>query len=295
MNKIYKNSIKYLAMSALLLTAFTSCEDDDFDAVNAVPYAPVNVTVTANDNDVTVLETDGEVTYTITASITEPQELDYPILFEKTSGNATEGFDFDFDQNIVIFAGTTSATAEIVIYKTGDIEEDDETFSITAKSADTNMILSPFTFNATITGDYINDVLDLVLSWDGSATSNGVSIDSFCPMDLDLILYDAGGAQIDYIAGTSDCPEVGSVSELADGTYQIAIDLYENPFENAGFTDVLPVQLTYSQEFVQDEPVTLDYSGAYTLSTPGNATGANIMFIATLEVVNGYQYTVTSL
>ncbi|WP_417238798.1 hypothetical protein [Bizionia sp.] len=293
MNNIYKNSIKYLSLSVLLLTALTSCDDDDFNEVPAVAYSPVAVTMSATDNNVTVLETDGEATFTITASIAEPQELDYAIVLEQTSGDATEGEDFDFDHTIIISAGSTSSSADVVIYATGDIEND-ETFTITAKSADTNIILSPFTFNATISGDYINDVLDLVLSWDGSFSENGVNIDSFCPIDMDLILYDGNGNQIDYIAGTSDCPEVGSVSGLADGMYMIAADLYENPFENYGFNEPIPVKLTYSQDFLMPE-TTFDYSGGYTLSTPGSDTFGNVLFIATLVVQNGYEYTVTPL
>src|SRR5690606_19399662 len=208
MNKIYKNSIKYLSLSALILTGLTSCEDDDFEGVDTVSYSPVTVTLTADDNDVTVVETDGTAVYTITASISAPQELDYPVTFEQTAGDATKGVDFDFDDALIIYAGTTSATASVVVYQTGDIEND-ETFTISAMTQDSNISLTPFTFNGTITGDYINDVLDLVLSWDGSASQDGVTIESFCGMDLDLLLLDQNGILIDYIVGTGDCPEVG--------------------------------------------------------------------------------------
>ncbi|SEA27244.1 hypothetical protein [Bizionia paragorgiae] len=293
MNKIYKNSIKYLSLSALILTGLTSCEDDDFEGVDTVSYSPVTVTLTADDNDVTVVETDGTAVYTITASISAPQELDYPVTFEQTAGDATKGVDFDFDDALIIYAGTTSATASVVVYQTGDIEND-ETFTISAMTQDSNISLTPFTFNGTITGDYINDVLDLVLSWDGSASQDGVTIESFCGMDLDLLLLDQNGILIDYIVGTGDCPEVGSVSGLPDGTYEIAIDLYENPLEDYGFTDTLPVQLTYSQEHFINETV-FDYSGGYTLSTPGDVNMGNLMSIATLTVTNGYEYTVTPL
>src|SRR5690606_30959888 len=257
----------------------------DFEPVAAVPYSPVAVTLSASDNNVTVLETDGEASYTITASIAEPQELDYAILLEQTAGEATAGEDFDFDHSIIISAGETSATAEIVIFPTGD-PESDESFTLTATSADNNINITPFNFSATITGDYINDVLDFTLSWDGSYEQNGIAIDSFCPIDLDLILYDTAGNQLGYIAGTSDCPEVGSISGLPDGSYWLVIDLYENPFENNNISEPLPVKLTYSQEFFIPE-TTFDYPGGYTLSTPGSTTGDNLLLIATLTVVNG--------
>lgn len=295
-SKIYNIGLFFLAS----IVSLTSCKDDDANEVDLVTYNPVTVTLSADSNNFTVLEdqlSSTNNTYTITASISEPQLLDYYITLEQTGGTATEGVDFEFEDHITISHGQTSGSATVTILQSGDIEESDETFSIEARSATNTINLSTFSFNGTIStnggaNDYINDQLDLTLSWDGSAESGDLSITSFCAMDFDLILYDSAFNYLGYVLGSTACPEHDLLGGLADGTYYLVTDLYENPYSDIGLTDEVPLTLTWSQEYFPETVGSISTS-SYSLSSADSVnSGAGLGgMIVVLEVANGYEYT----
>ncbi|WP_396603126.1 hypothetical protein [Algibacter sp. R77976] len=297
-----KNIINKIGVFALACLAFTSCEsEDDNTGDSLINYSPATVTLSSSSPtmfDESAIDADDASTFQIevTATLSAAQPTDAVIDLIQSGGSASSS---DFEAHtITIPAGSTTGSATVDILQTGDIEGS-ETLQITGESR-ANFNVSPFTFSATIDNDYINDHLDLVLSWDGSAVNDDVTISSFCEMDYDLVLLAEDFSPLAYIAGTASCPEEDYISGLADGTYYIASDLYSNPYSGLGYTDVIPVTISYSQEH-------FDVSGSFSsseesqqnLSSPdsgavggfGEGLGAVVI---KLVVTNGYEYTLTN-
>ena len=287
MNKI----IKKITLLSFALILFQACEDDETSNINIVPLDPINIAVTVNENDVIIKESEIGYSqdYTITATIEKAQEVDLALILTQTAGSATYGDDFSFDEEaIIISAGETTASAVVHIYKTGDIETTDETLSVGLKTADKNAKIGDFNFNATITDDYINDVLELSTTWSGETTMNmtsGTTLD-FCDIDIDVLLYTDTGVLVQYLGATGACTETGSISGLADGDYYIVLDVYENPLADFGLTDALPVTITYNQEHF--------ISGSFVHNSL-NLSSTSILTAAAILKVSGYNYTVTPL
>ncbi len=288
MNKI----IKKIILLSFALMLFQACEDNETSNINIVPLDPINIAVTVNENDVIVKESeiDESQDYTITATIEKAQKVDLALILTQTAGSATYGDDFSFDEAIIISAGETSASALVHIYKTGDIETTDETLSVGLKTADKNAKIGDFNFNATITDDYINGVLELSTNWSGEKTidlirGSTATLD-FCDIDIDVLLYSDTGFFVQYLGATLDCPEKGSISGLADGDYYIVLQVWSNPLANFGFTDDLPVTITYNQEHF--------ISGSFVHNSLNLSSQGDVIAVASLKV-SGYNYTVEPL
>lgn len=288
MNKI----IKKITLLSFALMLFQACENNETSNINIVPLDPINIAVTVNENDVIVKESeiDESQDYTITATIEKAQKVDLALILTQTAGSATYGDDFSFDEAIIISAGETSASALVHIYKTGDIETTDETLSVGLKTADKNAKISDFNFNATITDDYINGVLELSTNWSGEKTidlirGSTATLD-FCDIDIDVLLYTDTGVFVQYLGATLDCPEKGSISGLADGDYYIVLQVWSNPLAGFGFTDDLPVTITYNQEHF--------ISGSFVHNSLNLSSLSDITAVAKLKV-SGYNYTVEPL
>lgn len=291
-----KKNINKLLLSFATLALIMGCNEDDDNAVQPVSYSPVTVTVSSTENNVTVMENaiaGGMASYTITASISEPSELHYIVNLEQTGGTAERGQDFDFDDQIIISPGLTSGSATINVYASGDIETSDDTFTVSASSGDSySSLASPFSFSGTITDDYINDVLSMTIDWSGDFTYTAgvpaeVTID-FCDMDLDLLVYDSSFTDTGiYDAATGSCPEHIDLSGLADGTYYLVLNVYDNPFADLGAGAAIPVTITYAQDQIINETAIVNNS-----ITSDTASGTNVLAIE-LEVVDGYIYTLT--
>lgn len=287
MNKI----IKKIVLLSFAILLFQSCEDNETSNITIVPLDPINIAVTVNENDVIVKENEiGESQdYTITASIEQAQEVDLALMLTQTGGTATLGDDFGFDEYIIISAGETSASALVHIYKTGDIETEDETLSVGLTTADKNANIGAFNFNATITDDYITDVLEFSTTWAGSKNVNipgGLSVDlDFCAIDIDVRLYTNQGDFLGFLGATGNCIETGSISGLPDGEYFIVLEVYANSLTAYGSTETLPVTINYNQEhFISGSIVNTELN----LSSP---TGLTPVAVVTKS---GYNYTVSS-
>ncbi|MEP3837979.1 MAG: hypothetical protein ABJM36_10035 [Algibacter sp.] len=285
-----KNIINKIGVFTLACFAFTSCEtEDDNTGASLLDYSPATITLSSSSPttfDESAIDADVASTYQIevTATLASSQPVDAVIDLVQTGGSASAS---DFSAHtITIPAGSLTASATVDILQTGDIEGS-ETLEISGKSR-ANFNVSPFTFNATIENDYINDHLDLTLSWDGSAEDGDLSIMSFCDMDFDLVLYDESFTALGYVLGSSACPEEDYLNGLSDGTYYLVSELYANPYSDLGFTDVVPLTLSWSQEHF-DTSGSLS-SDTTTLSTAAGDQGA---LIVVLEVTNGYNYTLS--
>ncbi|MDY0780083.1 hypothetical protein [Tenacibaculum sp. IB213877] len=287
-----KNILKTFGLFAIASLVFTSCDDEDNTGASMIDFTPVTVQFTTASSSYTFSESDinpdDEATNTIevTATIPEPQPVNAVLDVVIKSGNG-EASDFQAEP-VTIPAGATSVTSKITILQTGDIEGN-ENLVLGFKSR--GNFYSDFTIPVTIEDDYINEILDVTVDWSGSYTidqgSAQTTID-YCGIDFDLILLDESMNLVDYTAATASCPEHGTISGLADGTYYLLVDLYENPFAGIGANQDLPLNITYSQEYFIGES-SFTYNGFTTEDTSGQ------VLIAEINVVNGYQYTVTPL
>ena len=289
-----KNKINIFLSSILICGFLASCnENDDLTGKSLLDYSPATVTLSSNSPTTFIesaIDEDDPSTYeiVITANISSPQPVNAVIEIVQTGGSADSN---DFEAGtITIQAGDLTGSSSISILQTGDIEGA-ETLELTGKAV-SNFIVSPFKYSGTIEGDYINNQLDLTLSWDGSAESGDLSITSFCDMDFDLILYDSAFNYLRYVLGTSACPEHDLLGDLADGTYYLVTDLWENPYSGLGLTDEVPLTLTWSQEHFPETVGSISTS-SYNLSsadTKNSDAGLGGMIVV-LEVTNGYEYT----
>ena len=291
-----KTLIKTLSTLAVAALLSTSCsEDTDNTGDSNINFSPATVTLSSpspNVFDESAIDADVPSTYQILieATLDAPQPVNAVIDIVQTGGSADSN---DFETGtITILAGDLTGSTSINILQTGDIEGT-ETLQLTGKSV-SNFNVSPFTYSGTIEGDYINNQLDLTLSWDGSAVSGDLSITSFCDMDFDLILYDSAFDYVGYVLGSTACPEHDLLGGLADGTYYLVTDLWANPYSGIGLTDEVPLTLTWSQEYFPEIAGSIS-SSSYNLSSPDTASsGAGLGgMIVVLEVANGYEYTLS--
>ncbi|WP_452228652.1 MULTISPECIES: hypothetical protein [unclassified Lacinutrix] len=295
-----KKTIKNIALLLFTGIIFTACDNDDATGDSIIDYSSVEVTLSSTMNntviDESLIDPDDLPVVTLTATIAEPNPLSLRVPIVIANSSTADADDFIMAE-LIIPALQTSATIEIEIAKNGYVEGN-ETLVLTGVDA-AGMTVTPFELTIDIENDYINDVLDLTLSWDGEFENGDLTLTSICAIDYDIVLANSAGAIVSYIAGTADCPEVGSISGLADGTYYILADMYENPYSGDGFTDTIPLTLEYSQEYFTTSGVITNAN--HTLGTVqsthdavGNSAFDAAAGIAIIEV-SGYNYTVTSL
>lgn len=282
-----KKHILYLFIISLV---FTSCDEDENNtAIQGV--TPTAISISLSDNNVTISENaivGDSQSYVATATLAEPKLLDYVINFEQTAGNADES---DYEtHNIIIRAGATSGTSNIDILKTGNVEGN-ESVTIKAVTATPGASLTgDVMFKADIVDDFINDVLETSATWEGSYTYEvegaEVTVD-FCDIDIDILLFTEANGFVQYLGATGACTEVGEISGLPDGKYKIAVDVYENIIAGFNTNQPLPITFKYQQEYGTSGELVIN---GFTTNAPTGTT-----FVAELEVVNGYTYTITAL
>ncbi|MFL0095524.1 hypothetical protein [Tenacibaculum maritimum] len=288
-----KKTLKYISLAIMAGITFSSCSDEQ-SGLNASNYKweGATVTLTTDTPTYTINEkniSDDDFVIEVNASIAKPQAIDAVIDLVKLSGTVNSS-DYTLGQ-IKIPAGLTSAKSSIKIHKTGDIEKD-ESLVVGAVSKG-NFTVSNFKLPINVTDDYINDQLVFSATWAGSYTYTppafpiSVTID-FCDIDIDMYLFDENNNLVGPISETTSCTETGALLGLPDGKYKVALNIYENPLADLGTNQPLPVTVTYNQDFFIDS-TTFVYSGLNTNDASGT------VFVAEVEVKDGYKYTVTSL
>src|SRR5690606_18634708 len=141
----------------------------------------------------------------VTATIPETSPIDYVIDLVQTGGTA-DAADYE-TEIIVISAGTTTATGNIVFHPSGDAEGN-ETLTLKAVPR-VNAVTDDFIFNATITNDVVS--MGFSVDWAGEYSGtddSGVSTSfAFCDIDFDVTVLDSDMNPTGIAAETSDCPE----------------------------------------------------------------------------------------
>lgn len=287
-----KNIIKYICLTLSLGVFLTSCEDsENYTGDSVLKFTDVEVTLTTTQPSFAINESlideDVESTYTIviSASIPKAQAVDAIITFVQTSGVANAN-DYSVGK-LKIAAGQTSGSANVEVYKTGDVEGVED-FNLEAVIADGNFKINGFNLPVTIENDYINGDLEFSTTWKKDFTFDfgyGTATVDACDMDFDVLVYSTTGVYMGNLGATGACTETGTLSGLPDGDYYIVVDLYKNDLTAYGDTTTVPVTVSYNQEYFGKGEFT---STAFNL---GSAEGTQEA--VAIVTVSGYNYTVT--
>jgi hypothetical protein len=310
MKKISKN----LILSALSLTAllFVGCEGEPAltgqstievsqnvgGSVKLI--APLAATQTVNEGN------EGKYQYTL--DISNPQPVDIYVKVKMKSGTATRGEDFDYDDQLLVKAYSTSVTGNINIISDLAFEPTENfTLEIGGDINISNASIPASTISFTIT-NYLGTSLDMSFDWD--LTIDGL-YGTGANIDFDIFVADAAGynnddpfatANYNGYAATGDHPEVFSMdlADWADGEYIIFHDLWYNAFVGYGAAaDVaVPITATFVRAGAFTTEITQDASQTINANTTvgydnGDETGeSNNGFIAKVTIANGV-FTVT--
>lgn len=287
-----KNINKLFSMLAISgVVALTSCESDDNTGASMVDFQGGMATLSTDQDTYTFsekeIDEEDPSTYTIPVTVTLDESYPVNTVIDFVLASGGDAGDFTAS-TITVPARQTMATGTIQLIQNGTIEGD-ETLVIEARSR-ANVDLNPFSVTVNIVDDYVNDVLELTIDWSGSYTEEvgaETTTYDFCGLDFDLLILDETMSDTGlYDAATASCPEHIDLSGLPDGTYYLYLSLYENTFEDAPNVDV-PVTISYTQEYFESGEMVIDY---YSLdSAPED------IIVGTIEVENGYMYTVTPL
>ncbi|MGQ8336043.1 hypothetical protein ACUNWD_05785 [Sunxiuqinia sp. A32] len=221
------NKITHIFFSLAMLAAFSlavvSCDQEDYTGYsNLVPKSP-SITITPDfTSPMTLTEDDSK--HTITITLSEPQIVDTKLYIKQIDGTASAD-DYKVTPNVVLPAGSTTATAEIQILS-DDLKEEAETLTLQVGDVTTaNASLTPATINFTI-NNLESDDLVIGLSWDTNIL-DAIEID-LAPtdaIDLRLLITDMDGVILDY-ADDASFEEFKLPGDWEDGEYLIATDIY---------------------------------------------------------------------
>ena len=275
----------------------TSCTDEDYTGASKIKYSDVAVAITLKSTQTSytinesLIDEDTPSTYTIeiNASIAQAQPVDAIVSFVQSDGTA-DSSDYTVGE-IKIPAGETSASTNVEVNKTGEVEGT-ETFNLSAKTDDGNFTLAnSFNLPVTIENDYINHVLEFSTTWSGETSSEvapGVVFTlDHCNIDIDVVLYSSTGEPVSSLGATDNCTEEGSISGLPDGDYYIVLDVFNNDYITTGISEVVPVTISYSQDYFS--------SGSFVYNGLTIASQTGEIGVAILTIKDGYNYTVTAL
>ncbi|MHA7943117.1 hypothetical protein ACJOV8_008585 [Formosa sp. 3Alg 14/1] len=264
-----KNIYKTLCLLTLSSFVFTACDDnDDNTGESSIDYTKINATVSTSQSSYEISEIDAYLaedglSIPFTVTLAEPSTADAVIDLAQTGGTA-DADDFHVS-SVTVPAGSTTATGAIFI-DANDYEEGDETLVISATSR-ANFNLADFSVEINIVDDYVSQILDLTLSWEGTYvyTPDGfnaeVTVD-FCDIDVDIAyvyfgsVYNLGGG------ATGDCPEHSAYEAggygLPDGEWTILADIYENNDANLFLDEPIPLTLDWSVANQGSGTITVD-------------------------------------
>jgi hypothetical protein len=296
-----KKITKQFLFSATLLSTllFVGCYEEDLtgqstievaqNVVGTVQFvAPLAATQTVNEKN------EGKYQYKLNISNAQPVDIHLAVKFK--SGTAKRGEDFDFDDQLIIKAYTTSVTANINIINDA-VFEPTENFVLEV-GGDVNISNASIPAS-TISFTIINglaDNLDMKFNFQKSFL-DGATAKTLCGIgyDIDFYVLDANYNDTgNYQAAASGCPEVLTVSpaKFKNGTYHIFHDLYDDhglPAMNTPeFT--IPITVDYSRGGGLSGTFNQEAAFAFTSKAPGYVQSANnepYDYVITIVVKDG--------
>lgn len=287
-----KSIIKIIGLLAFSVMVSSCDTDQDVASVVDIAKPAMTITfptaVTANEGDL--------VPFTLDLSAPVGQDFDVYIVMQQNGSTANE-LDTDvsaatvnttFQKRVTVPAFSTSFSGVIKI-ATDDLVEGDETLIISLGDTRTSAVSFVPVISTITIKNVVSDVLNLVFNYDATFTSSGTEY-TLCDIGYDMDFYVLDAAMNDtgnYGAATGDCPEDLDLdlTDLADGTYYIFYDIYDD----AGLSAAPHTPFVI--------PITVDYirSGGIEAGTfaqesefaPNSTDGSGSDYVVTIEVANG--------
>lgn len=245
----------------LSIICLSGCENDDkFKDDSAINVNPSSVSINyEHESVITLVETDTK--YPFSATIDEPVEYDVVLKVNLVSATATRGKDFEFPNEIIIKAGTTSGNGTIEIFS-DDIAEELETFKLSIGGITINGQTKPVevTFNITnLTSEDL--VIDMTWTSPTDFTDNlGAAIEDEDIADLILYIADPNiPTSTNYISVDNEFGFETFVflESYPDGDYHLVGDFFSARDYGGVYAD-LDISLTFNQiGIINDEIITV--------------------------------------
>ncbi|MDW5287777.1 hypothetical protein [Formosa sp. PL04] len=253
-----KNIYKILGLLTLSGVVFTSCQEYGNTGESLIDYTPISATVTTEQSSYDISErmvkynADNETPFFIpyTVTLAELAPVNAVIEIEQTGGTGSSA-DYYYD-SVTIPSGSLVGSGKIYFTTNGD-EEGLKTLELSAYSV-ANFDVAANSIDITIDDDYVDQILNLELAWEGIYTyvpdglNAEVTVD-FCSIDIDLLYYPSPDATDAYNisdGATGACPEVSGYENntygLPDGVYYLKASVYEN--KDSSLYEDAPVPLT---------------------------------------------------
>lgn len=278
----YLNKILFAAIAAI---AFTSCETDDFDPVEATSFDPEQVEISFSDTNknVMALEAGGTANYEISLSKALPLEASVTFKITSSDGSIESNGAQEVSYSEVMFAaGETSK--ELVLTFADDAKEDArEVYTVAienltfTESQNSNFILLTNDVENQSRTVKVYDSLKTVVTTAGDATVTLSWRDA--ATDLDFGMFNSAGSSIDFGSAFNTTPETLTLLEAEpDDIFTFTIYVW-----SAGSSAI-----EYNLEFVSPTE-TVDFT-----SNLVNASGFYGTIEDTLEVLkttNGSEVT----
>ncbi len=240
MEKYILNKILGLLLIVGLMGVL-GCDDEDYTGYSTITPSSTTVTISPEFGNALTLVEDGSK-HEVTISLSTVQVVDVKLNITKVDGTATAIDDYAVPSEIVVAAGSQSATFTITVVQ-DDIFEPTETLKLQIGDVTTsNASVSPVTVNINIE-NYTETDLDVDFSWDTNiATAIGLDEDPTDVVDLRLLLVDESGTIVDGADGASFESLTLSGADLPDGTYRLATDIYST-IDAGDFNAIVDIDL----------------------------------------------------
>ena len=293
MKKITRNIWMLLALVSVLIV---SCKEDDTVVSTLTSYDKFD---TQFPEAITVTEPEGvEETHTVTITFNEKQIMDLNLTVSVSAAStATEGADFDLvTHDLTVQALARQGGIDVVIYGDG-FPEGDETIVLNVQSHDVFGIPQPAEALVITIKNRVYPT-QVILLWDNEYTDSAGVHNTCDDIDMDLFLTDSDGNFAGGFGGaTGNCPEYMVPGSLADGTYNIVVNLYDNGALGAPGLEETPINflvLLAAPGLLLPEQstifyYTLDFNQVpvWTTFTPSDPDGLANVTVGTLRVVGG--------
>ncbi|HZL09789.1 MAG TPA: hypothetical protein VFC65_07310 [Prolixibacteraceae bacterium] len=246
MKRIIKNIFYLLSLLAVISIGIVSCDDENNTGYSTMTPTSPTITISAGFTSPVTLTEDNSV-HTFTVTLSEPQIADIKLYIKQTDGTASAS-DYIVTGSLVIPAGSTSASGKIQILS-DDMKEETETLTIQIGDESTaNAALTPITVSFNINNLTSGDLM-IDLTWETDAlTAVGLDLTPEKAVDLRFLLINSVGEIVDVADGASFETLTLSGTDLPDGEYRIATDIYSTI--NAGDFNA-PITLDLNLDFNQ--------------------------------------------
>lgn len=259
----YKNRLLFAVLGLILVTSCTDDLEPDYPAQEAKPFLSFgsnNPDMVYEGEEITV-----DLTFSQAMTVSSVYQLE---VLETSTATIDEDFELNLDGvdldwgvsnsyvlTVPAYASSTSFTFSAILDELNYEDAEVVNFKLTPNgNFNGDVEPNPIYFSVTINNR--NDTpVDLVLDWNTSFTYGGQTW-TLCDIqyDNDFILADSDYNLYDYLAATSDCPEIGQIVP-SDLGFETTWHIYQNVYDDAGLSMAgitpafsIPVTVNYSRD-----------------------------------------------